>query len=172
MSKSKEKNYIEEADGQSMTIILDCADAIAEWIFNNDGSVNTDFIQNEVDGIDEMVNESSDSHYSLLEAAQCIEQLDQYEESDYGLWEGVDSFQRAAEICAAFTYRNAVSSFLCENVQNFIDEHDIKEIVEARIEFEDTEDISIVKEYKSAASDRLTIEAIADLLRKSCREEE
>ena len=60
------------------------------------------------DGQDEYHHETHvDKWYGLQEAAEVIEELDEYEETDTGLWEGKD-FRDAANACAAYTYGNAV----------------------------------------------------------------
>lgn len=48
-----------------------------------------------------------DKSYSLTKAAELLDQLAEYEETDSGLWEGL-SPREAISVQAAFTYGNAV----------------------------------------------------------------
>ncbi len=48
-----------------------------------------------------------DKFYTLLEAAELLDELEYCEESDWGLWEGQEP-RKAIETQAAFTYGNAV----------------------------------------------------------------
>ena len=43
----------------------------------------------------------------MQEACEVLTQLDEYEETDSGLWEGLD-MKEALSACAAYTYANAV----------------------------------------------------------------
>ena len=60
------------------------------------------------DGQDEYHHETHvDKEYDLAEAGELIDELNEYEETDTGIWQGCD-FRRAASACAAYTYGNAV----------------------------------------------------------------
>lgn len=62
--------------------------------------------------------------YTLREAAELLEELDEYEEGDEGLWEG-QSPRDAISTQAAFTYRAAVGSMFrdaVEELNGFLDD--------------------------------------------------
>jgi len=57
-----------------------------------------------------------DSSYSLLEAANLLDDLSDYEETDEGLWDG-QMPRQAISIQAAFTYGNAVASMFSDEME-------------------------------------------------------
>ena len=66
----------------------------------------------------------------MIDAATLIDQLDEFEETDSGLWQG-QSFKDAIGTCAAFTYGNAVMSEwhdlierINEKASDIIDDYD------------------------------------------------
>jgi hypothetical protein len=58
----------------------------------------------------------TDKAYDLLEAAELLDELGEYEETDSGLWEGLAP-REAISAQAAYTYANAVYSMWCEKVE-------------------------------------------------------
>lgn len=64
--------------------------------------------------------EHVDKEYDLLEAAMILEQLDKFEETDSGLWEGLEP-RRAISCQAAYTYGNAVS-YCFEELLQYIED--------------------------------------------------
>lgn len=68
-----------------------------------------------------------DRPYSLREAAELIDELGEYEETDSGLWEGAEP-RRAIEIMAAFTYGNAVYELFKELMEGINEK--VTELVE------------------------------------------
>lgn len=84
---------------------------------------------------DESTYKYSDEYYSPLEAVTLLDQLSDYEETDRGLFEDKDWRDMLSSI-AAFTYKNAVMSFINDllieineiNIQ-FVSDEVIEEIV-------------------------------------------
>lgn len=63
----------------------------------------------------------SDKSLDLKDAADLLDDLREYEETDSGLWEGQEDPREAVKVMAAFTYRNAVNS-LFEDLMTHINE--------------------------------------------------
>lgn len=83
-------------------------DEIVEQLVEK-GEASND-INNDYPGGDEYHHSSHiDKSYTLLEAAQLLDDYSEHEESDSGLWEGLEP-RRAIEAQAAYTYGNAVAS--------------------------------------------------------------
>lgn len=78
-------------------------------------------------GGDRALNEITDEWYSLLEAATLLDELSDYEETDSGLWEGMDP-RDAIRAMATYTYLNAVSHFIADTLEEIRDNVDINEI--------------------------------------------
>jgi hypothetical protein len=64
----------------------------------------------------------------LLEAADLLAELGQYEEDDSGLWEGL-SPREAVSAQAAYTYGNAVYSLWQERIEEINSDDEIQEIL-------------------------------------------
>lgn len=109
MSDACKTNWYKEALGDAIDTIDNFEDEIVEKLAE-EGEASDDLF-NDYSGGDEYHHSShTDKSYSLLEAAHLLDQLDRYEETDNGLWEGVEDPERALEVKAAFTYGNAVMS--------------------------------------------------------------
>ena len=65
-----------------------------------------------------------DKWYSLHDAAAVLDQLDEFEETDSGLWEGL-GMKAALAACAAYTYGNAVYNEWREKIQQINQEASI-----------------------------------------------
>lgn len=101
------ENYLKKAaeDARDMAsyFIDDILDQLADG-----GEASEDMGSKSYDRADEYHHESHvEESYTLMEAANLLDQLDQYEETDSGLWEG-QSPRDAISTQAAFTYGNAV----------------------------------------------------------------
>jgi hypothetical protein len=71
---------------------------------------------------DHVVHESCDSSFiygGLVEWAQCIEQLSEYQETDSGLWDGCDAEKQIMSM-AFYTFYNAVMSALADVLTDMI----------------------------------------------------
>jgi len=103
-----ETNYHKEAESDAAEMVKYFESEIIEQLLEK-GEASDDY-NNDYDGGDGYHHSSHvDKSYTLLEAANLLDQLDQYEETDSGLWEG-QLPRDAISTQAAFTYGNAVGS--------------------------------------------------------------
>lgn len=85
------------------------------------GKVSDDMFNDYDRGDEYHHQEHVDKAYSLLEAAELLDELGEYEEADMGLWEGLDP-REAVSAQAAYTYGNAVYSMWRDKVGALNDE--------------------------------------------------
>jgi len=122
----EETNYLKEAEDDAKNMVEEFIGEIVEKLIE-DGEASND-INNDYTHGDSYHHETHvDRSYSLLEAAELLDQLDQFEETDSGLWEGQEP-RRAIETQAAFTYGNAVYSEWNDLIKRIND--DAKEVLE------------------------------------------
>ncbi len=100
-------------------------DEILEQAVTNSASnaVSNDLF-NDYAGGDSYHSENNQPQLGLLEAAEVLDQLDDYEESDWGLWEGVHDPRAAVEIQGSYTYANAVMHHwgeIIKEINEFLD---------------------------------------------------
>lgn len=99
------ENWEDKAQQDARDALDNFADEIAEQA--KAGKVSDDML-NDYSGGDAYHHESHvDESYDLKEAAEVLDQLDEWEESDSGLWQGLD-MKEALSACAAYTYGNCV----------------------------------------------------------------
>jgi hypothetical protein len=99
-------NYYLEALSDAWATLDNFADEMVEQ-FATDGEVSND-LNNDYDNGDEYHHLTHvDKAYTLTEAAAVLDQLSDYEETDNGLWEGLDP-REAISAQAAYTYGNCV----------------------------------------------------------------
>jgi hypothetical protein len=99
-------NYLREVADDAADTVRNFADEILEQLLDK-GEASDDLLNDYPNG-DAWHHESHvDKWYSMIDAATLIDQLDEFEETDSGLWEG-QSFREAIGTCAAYTYGNAV----------------------------------------------------------------
>jgi len=103
-------DYREEAYSDAKSIIEDNMEAVTDAICGPYGKVDA-----YRDLPDSAVDEIADSNGYLNpgDAVELLTELDKYEETDSGLWSGLD-WRDTLRSIAAFTYRNAVAAFLDE----------------------------------------------------------
>lgn len=115
-------NWIGEAKSDAKSTAEYFKDEIIDGFIGDDGRAQGQDIQ---DWSDSYHHETHiDKSYGLLEAAQLLDQLDEYEETDSGLWER-QMPRDAISTQAAYTYGNAVNSMfsgLMENINDAVDE--------------------------------------------------
>ena len=134
---SDTENYRDNAESDARDCVSNFRDEIVEMLLN-DGKASDDLL-NDYPGGDCYHHEShTDKWYNLQEAAAVLDQLDEYEETDSGLWEGQD-MKTALGTCAAFTYANAVYNSWNNLIESVNDEADtiIDEFDTERSELED-----------------------------------
>jgi len=119
MSRETE-NYLASAESDAKETVDNFKDEIVEQLCD-DGKASDD-LNNDYPGGDAWHHESHvDKWYNLHEAAAVLDQLDDFEETDSGLWEGQD-MKEALSTCAAFTYGNAVYHEWTELIEQINDE--------------------------------------------------
>lgn len=100
------ENYPAKAKEDARDAVEYFQDDIVKAIIENEGEVDTGIL----DWSESYHHETHiDKSYSLLEAATLLDQLDDFEETDSGIWEG-QAPREAIITQAAFTYGNAVAS--------------------------------------------------------------
>jgi len=98
-------NWNTEAQSDAKDLVRNFEDEVAQQLVDK-GKASDDW--NNYDGGDSYFHESYvDKSYALIESAELLEQLDEHEETDSGLWEGL-SPREAIGAQAAYTYGNAV----------------------------------------------------------------
>lgn len=102
----RETNYYEKAESDAADMVRYFESDIVKQLL--EGGKASDDYNNDYDDGDSYHHQSHvDKAYTLLEAANLLDQLDKYEETDSGLWEG-QMPRDAISTQAAFTYGNAV----------------------------------------------------------------
>ena len=115
-------NYLREASDDACETIRNFADEILEQLLDC-GKASDDLLNDYPNG-DRWHHECHvDKWYNLTEAAELIDQLSDYEETDRGLWEGQQP-KEAIGTCAAFTYGNAVYNEWREHIEQINEEAD------------------------------------------------
>lgn len=109
------RNYLADARSDAAEMAASFADEIVEQI-TDDGEASTD-LYNDYHNADAYHHENHvDRSYDLIEAAALLDQLDDYEETDHGLWDGLEP-RRAIGAQAAYTYGNAVYALWREIIE-------------------------------------------------------
>lgn len=109
MPREEIENYGKNAYIDALDAVDNFIDEIVEML--GDKGEASDDLMNDYPGGDEYHHSNhTDKSYTLLESAQILDQLDDYTETDSGLWEGVSEPRRMLEIQAAYTYGRAVMS--------------------------------------------------------------
>lgn len=112
-----DKSPRQEAAEDAQSSVENFVDEIVESIIDN-GEADT-YIS---DYSDSYHHESHvDKSYSLLEAAQILDDLSDFEETDGGLWQGLEP-RAAVSAQAAYTYGNAVASMFEDTLKSINEE--------------------------------------------------
>ncbi len=110
------EDYRRNAESDAWETCHEFLDDMIEQAIDN-GAISNDLLNDYGNG-DSYHHESHvDKDYDLQEAAELLDQLDDYEETDTGLWEGQEP-RRAIATQAAFTYGSAVYSAWLDCVDN------------------------------------------------------
>lgn len=105
-NRACEKNWHKEALGDAIEMVDYFENEIIERL-EEKAEASSD-LNDYSDGDEYHHSSHTDKSYSLIDAAHLLDQLGNYEETDNGLWEGVEDPERAIDVKAAFTYGNAV----------------------------------------------------------------
>lgn len=100
-------DYLEAAKTDARDAAENFLDEIVDNIVGNEGEISETDISDYSDSYHHETH--VDRSYSLKEAAELLDDLDDYEEDDSGLWQGLEP-REAISAMAAFTYGNAVAS--------------------------------------------------------------
>jgi len=154
-------NYLQEASNDAGETIHNFADEILEQLLD-DGLASKDLLNDYPDGDSWHHASHVDKDYSLHDATTILDQLDEFKETDSGLWEG-QSLKEAISTCAAYTYGHAVYNEWTELIEKInqdaafiIDDFD-DQITNLEAELES------LQAKKKAALEKL-IEKVADTL--------
>lgn len=102
----EQRNWARDAEDDARHTVDEFEDEIVEQLVR-DGEASDD-LGNDYSGGDRYHHETHvDKEYSLMEAAEVLDQLSEHEETDSGLWEGLPP-RDAVSAQAAYTYGNAV----------------------------------------------------------------
>jgi len=127
-NKVTKSNYRNDAHDDATTAIEHHLDEIIEHITSY-GEVPVDPM-NDLSGFDDYHHANhNDRDYSLQESAELLDQMRDYEETDDGLWEGLEP-QRAISVQAALTYGNAVVGLIHEKLRELAKDDDLQKTIE------------------------------------------
>jgi hypothetical protein len=116
---STSKDYREMAREDAWETVEHFVDEmVVQW--RESGEVSDDMNNDYPDGDAYHHETHVDKDHSLLEASNLLDQLSEYEETDGGLWDGLEP-RRAIAVQAAYTYGNAVYDLWRENVEELND---------------------------------------------------
>ena len=117
-------NYYDEAKDDASGFINNFQDELVESLMEN-GEVPT--YHSDIN--ESYVYESCGAYgYSLRESAELLDQLDEFEADDSGMWDG-QSPRDAVSTMATFTYQNAVSHFITKLLELINDNYDLEDIL-------------------------------------------
>lgn len=101
-------NCIADVLEDAKNMALEFVDEIVEKLCD-DGEASDDLLNDYGSGDSYHHESHTDKDYDLLEAAELLDQLSDFEETDSGLWEGCEP-RKAITCQAAYTFGNAVMS--------------------------------------------------------------
>jgi hypothetical protein len=136
--RKTETNYRSEAISDARDMATEFLDTIVEALMD-DGSASADVYNDYPDGDAYHHETHVDKAYNLQDAAQLLDDLDDFEETDSGLWDGLAP-RDAIGAQAAYTYGNAVLSFFADIIREINDDDAIEELVSDHGEIEDPTD--------------------------------
>ena len=106
----------QDAKEDAAYFVLNFKDEVLEQLLNK-GEASDDFL-NDYPGGDSYHHETHvDKWYNLSDAAEVLDSLSEYEETDRGLWEGLEP-REAIGAQAAYTYGNAVYSLAVDLIED------------------------------------------------------
>lgn len=121
-------DYRLEARNDAQEMVQHFIDEILEQLIE-EGKASDDLLNDYPNGDAYHHERHVDKCYSLLEAATLLSELENFEESDSGLWEGL-SPREAIKAQAAYTYGNAVYHYWNELIEEINLSIDIEEAIE------------------------------------------
>lgn len=107
-------DYITEAESDAWDTVTEFTEEILDQIRRGDEI--SDDLHNDYPNGDSYHNEThEDRRYTLLQAAEVLDRLSEWEEDDYGLWQGLPPVE-AIQCQAAYTYGRCVYAKWCDLV--------------------------------------------------------
>jgi len=149
-------DYRQEAADDAAETVRNFAEEILEQLLDK-GEASNDLLNDYPDGDEWHHTNHVDAWYNSHDAAAILTQLEKFEESDRGLWEGLP-LKEAFSACAAYTYSNAVMAEwfdligqINDEAEGIIDEYD-SQIADLEAEGGDPAGL---RAYKKAALEAL-----------------
>jgi len=140
-------SWLADARVDAIETVMEFTETIVEDYIDH-GEVSDDLL-NDYPGGDSYHHETHvDKSYDLSEAAELLEELDAYEETDEGLWQGQKP-REAISTQAAFTYGNAVMSIFRDLIKEINDNTELQEIKSSYDEVAD----EVAEELEEAETD-------------------
>lgn len=121
-------DYFADARADAKSMAEEFVDEIIEKLLEG-GDASTDLYNDYPNGDSYHHENHVDRDYDLSEAAELLNQLSDHEETDTGLWEGLEP-RKAINAQAAYTYGNAVYAFWREIIEEINDSEEIGQLVE------------------------------------------
>ncbi len=103
---TEKRDWRQETQGDAKAMAMHYLDEMVEMLCGGD-DVSDDVLNDYTSGDSYHHEAHVDKAYSLLQAAELLNELHEHEETDSGLWGGMDPVM-AVSCQAAFTYGNAV----------------------------------------------------------------
>ncbi len=130
--------YRTEAKSDAASTAENFLDEIVNALME-DGEASDDLLNDYPSGDSYHHENHPDKDYDLQESAAILDELHRYEETDSGLWEGLEP-RRAIEAQAAYTYGNAVYGEFQDLVKEINGDSDIESLLEIKDDIEASED--------------------------------
>lgn len=115
-------NYRQDAASDARDFVAAYIDQIVEQLIDSD-EASTDFNNDYPNGNSYHHETYVDKWYDLSDAAEVLDELSDYEETDNGLWEGLKP-RAAIGAQAAYTYGNAVYQMAVEIIEEINSDYD------------------------------------------------
>jgi hypothetical protein len=116
--------YYQDAENDARDTAENFLDVIIEQLLA-DGKASNDLNNDYPDGDAWHHEQHVDKSYTLTEAAELLDELSDYEETDWGLWQGQDP-REAISTQAAYTYGNAVYSLWHDLIEEINSDDDVE----------------------------------------------
>ena len=121
-------SYLSKAKSDAQDTAINFLDEIVEHLLQTGGEISDD-LNNDYENGDAYHHENHvDKWYGLLEAANLLDELSEYEETDNGLWEGQEP-RKAIATQAAYTYGQAVWSLWSDLVKEIMADGDLADLM-------------------------------------------
>jgi hypothetical protein len=118
---------LRDAQSDADEMIRNFLEEIKDQLLDS-GEASDDALNDYTGGVSYHHEKHVDRSYTLLEAAELLDALGDYEVDDSGLWEGL-SPREAISSQAAYTYGNAVYSLWQERIEEINSDDEIQEIL-------------------------------------------